>query len=247
MKKITLFFTAALLSLSLVACNSDAGASAYKVYKDVVAKMDSVKSMEAKIDGVIKATIEGNEVPIEMNGTVKQVITDDNNIQMQMDIATMGVSTSGFYTDGYFYMDAAGTKFKMAMPMEEMKATSNTQYLNFEESAVKESKVEDVNGDKKVSFTLDGKSIGDIADKMLQSLKKSLGASVSATFSDMEYVCTISKDSVLKDYNVKFVATISAEGQEMTFDYDLNVTYTGIDNVTIDIPENLDEYQETAA
>ncbi len=247
MKKITLLFTAVLLSLNLAACNTDAGASAYKTYQDVVAKMDSVKAYEAKTEGTITIKSKDAEIPMPMEGVVKQV-NSDNGILMEINSSVMGQMTTAFYTDGYLYASAVGQKAKMPMPLEDLKSSSNSGYLNFNEAAIKVSKIEDgSNGDKNISFTLDGKAMNDVASKFIEKFTQALGQSVSVTLSDLDYACTIDKDSMIKSYNVKFVATLSSEGEEITLTYDTNVSYTVSDDITINLPDDLDQYQEVSA
>lgn len=252
MKKFVVLMVLCLMTLSLVACDSNSS-EAYEEFLKVNETMENAESVDMDMD--MKATIEadGQSIDMDMKANMKQIMLSETDIQMEMnmDMELMGqkINSLSYFKDGYLYTSASGQKVKMAMDLEQLEQQANmggTDFM-FDEKAIKKSAIKEVGDNKEISFTLDGKAVTESISGMVESITSSLQIDpADMSFGDMEYTIVADKKSNLKSMIMKFDATITMQGQEMVIKYDITADINKINGVTITFPADLDTYQEVA-
>lgn len=251
MKRIALLLVIVLLATFALSGCTGAGKDAYDLYTAMSSKLAAAKSLDMDLSGTMAIGAGGQKQDLNLSGNIKEVIKSKDDIDMAMEMKTsvlsMDINVKEYYTNGVLYMDALGKKSKMDMDLSTVKAQSNADILNFERDAVKSSTVSDVSGGKKITFTLDSKSLTSYLDKLMNSVKSSLGVDMSKakiTFGDVICDATVDGDNMLKSYHMKFTMNMDISGQSMTMDYDATISVKSAGGVTITFPADLDTYTE---
>ena len=123
--------------------------------------------------------------------------------------------------------------------------------IDFPETAVDNANVTNVAGGKKLSFNLKGEAMNEILTETMSSMESVLSASgeleaLDLQFSDIYCECIVDNDNMMKSYRMVFTMTMNEPetNETVTIEYDLECVVNGINNVTIDFPEDLDTYME---
>ncbi len=103
-------------------------ADALAIYQAAQERANTLDSLTARLDGAmgINMTVDGNtmSLPMTMSGTVQMKGVTSGNLSFLSTITVnfMGTdsTSTGFYTNGVYYMDTDGSKLSMAMPLENM-------------------------------------------------------------------------------------------------------------------------------
>jgi len=261
MKKLASLLLSALMILSLAACGVDAkkDQTAYELYESATEKLNNAKSMSSDVDMEIAMTAMDETMKISTTGKLQQVMISDTEFEMAMDLhqesdlLDESNDFSSYYKDGTMYMDMDIMKFKMDMPMDEymeQAAGSNTDILEFPETAISEYDIEELEDDaRKLSFTLIGSELNAILDEMLDGSMsqffESMGADleeVNYDFNDVSIAMVIDKDDNIKTYTMLYGFAMDIDDETIDVAVDMSMDILGIDDVVIDFPEDLDTY-----
>ncbi|GEM_PF-1545829 len=258
-KTLLVLLSLALAAFLLAGCNAgtetgkeEVKKSAYQLYTEASQTLADAESMDMDITGTMNVVMEETTLAMTMDGNIKIVKKGETDMDMSTDIAmsVMGqnVTTIAYYTNGYYYIDVSGQKMKLAMPMEEALAESNSKNLDFPETSIIESSSTTTADGTLLSFTIDGNVMTDLVDDQLKSLEGIVGtddwASLNAKFNSLVYEVTLDANGVLKSYRIIIDMEMTIEDVLTTMSYDLTSTINSINNVTITLPTDLDTYKE---
>ena len=249
--KICILVLAAIMLFSAAACGGTK-ASAYGSYTAAMEKMEKASAVEIKLTSDITLTVAGQTTDMTMDGVVKQRTISDTEVEFSsvMSTNTMGMSIdmTTYFADGFYYMEMMGQKFKIALPLEDALAQTQTSTPEFEEAAIKDSSMADKDGGKEVTFVLDGAVMSDMVQDQLAGLGD-MGEmeGLDMTYGDVSMVSFIDKDGNMKTSSVEMSFEMTMQGMTIPMEITMNMEYIAFDDdVTVDVPADLDSYVETA-
>lgn len=257
MKKKTVKLTiATLLGAGLITCFCGCGEKdPYEIYSEASKKTNELKSTETSAKMTMTLSAEGSsfEIPMNMDIKVSGVGTDNILMDMQMNLEILGqsVTTTGYYTDGYYYMDdSTAGKIKYAMDLEALQEQISTgsAKTDLKKEDFEELTVEKKDKDYILTFKLKKDSLNETIDSALGSMGDMLsGIDMNIELSDINGTMTVNKDGYIASQQMTIPMTTAVEGQEMTLDIDLECTYVDPGKeVTVELPADLDTYEEVS-
>ena len=111
--------------ICLTACGSKV--TAEEVLEKASAKQQAMTDVDMSGKMAMNMEIAGQSMDFDVDISAKEtgINTEDMKMAMEMKMNLLGqdMSTNTYYTDGYYYTDAMGTKSKVAMNLEELKKT----------------------------------------------------------------------------------------------------------------------------
>ena len=249
--KICILVLVVIMLFSATACGG-AKASAYSTYTAAMEKMENASAVEIKLSSDMTLTMAGQTTDITMDGVVKQKTISDTEVELSavMSTNTMGMSIdmTTYFADGYYYLEMMGLKYKIALPLEDALAQAQTSTPEFEESAIKENTMTDKDGGKEVTFVLDGAVMSDMVQDQLAGLGD-MGETedLDMTYGDVTVTSFIDKDGNMKTSSVQMSFEMSMQGMTIPMEMTMNMEYIAFDDdVTIDVPADLDSFIVTA-
>lgn len=254
MKKFTAVLIVLVLCTGLLAgCGTADGKEAYDLYQKMNKAMADASSLDMDISSIVDMTIDGEEVNTTTKGNMKQVMhsASDFDIEINLTTTTMGMDVPmiAYYTGGVYYFDTNGMKMKMPMSVDEaMQQAGGIKTLDFYEDAIKDFKITDADGGKKIEFTLDGKAIQSLTEKALASMQNTMpgitAADLNMNIGDVTCEAVTDKDGMMKSYRMIYDMTMTVEGQSLSMKTDTTMTMNSYNDVVINVPDDLDEYVE---
>jgi hypothetical protein len=235
------------LVLSLAACGSSASSDPYELYINAAKKLDKPDAVSMNMNMKTAATIGEESYDSTIDGTIAMIYSDDRkSVDMSMDLKT---STDGeettmlaYYKDGYLYSELMGMKLKMETPMDEAVGSfSGSQVQIFSADAVIDKKLEKVKGGTKVTIKVKGDALKELAADSLSDLGDT---DTEITYQDATISAVIDKKGNLIAYDVDMSFDVVAEDNSGSFKVKASLSDIVIDNVKIDFPDDLDEYQD---
>jgi hypothetical protein len=221
----------------------------YGKYVEASAAIEAAGSYAAAINGSMTVTMGEARIEAAMSGSAKLVINGDTDFELEANTVVSvadeeDMTSNVYYKDGFMYMEAAGEKIKMAVPIDEALKLARTGNFDFDESAIKAQTVTDSG----YSFTLDGAKLTNLAETALSSLG-SASAAIEANykFDDVECAITLGDDGALKSVNMVFACEVAPEdpdAEAMALDYNITMEYTQVGGVKITPPADLSSYEE---
>lgn len=205
--------------MGVVNGNDTAAAAAYVAAVGKTSAMDSMDmnsgysvSMTMSNDDDVQFTMEvGSDQHLQMSGAT----TDNPKFVMDGTMTTLGttIPTRMFYTDGYYYYDAIGTKTKIAITADLAKANaeSNMNGVDLDMSQMRNMKISQSGENQVITFELDDAY-------MKQRMMESAGVSASE---DTKVDCTV------KDYSGSIVIDKNGycSDQNVYMNMDMVITY----------------------
>lgn len=255
---------ALVLSMSLAGCGdkSETGDSGeldpYKIYNDAAAKMKDMKDMQAKVDMDMKIGAQGQTVDMNIGMDMKEVIKSEEEVEMASTLTMtsehedMDMDMSMWYKDGWMYIEAAGTKTKQKVDVEDaaskMSVNLGTEKMT-KDLADKATAVKD--GDvTNIEFKIKGEKVQDLMSKMM----KSGDSSVTDVFQalgdvktgDMTLSAVVDEEGYMTDVKMSGDVSISTNGTEGKTDFEMTMSDIKIDQgLVIDFP-SFDDYTEAS-
>jgi len=252
-RRILILALAAIMLLSASACGQKA--SAFDVYSDANAKLQSVKAMEATMEATMSMVYGEETIDITMSGVIKELIHSETDIEFSAELAVdmamlgMAMDMSMYFKDGYYYMEVMGQKVKMELPLEKALEQVQMNAVEFDEAAIKESSLVAKDGGKELSFTLDGAAMTEMVDKQVSGLLGSMGdmglAGMEYNYGDIIVTAFVDKDGNMKTMGMVMSFDMTMEGESISAEIDMQVEYVAFDDdVKLDIPADLDSFVE---
>ena len=261
MKKSTLIFTIFFALLVLTACNEDnapgaipvAHREAYALLLDMNDAVAGVTSLAASVEVDFTVTGRGDPIRVNMYSTIQQIIHSEDQIELArvsiIDMGRHGVMNSrAFFVDGYLYQDVIGTQFRTPMPVEQVREMISIEAgapLTFPIEAITTSlTVVQDNGNRQITFTLDGGMINEMLSDMVGDMVSGLdigGAALS--FGDVNYTVVLGEDNLAISQRTVFDMNIEFEDETFAARYDMRLTDISYDELRhITFPSNLHEF-----
>lgn len=258
MKKLAIAMLSAILVFSMAGCGG-AGAGSGKedaksIYDAATEKNSKLTDMDMTSKMTMKMEAKDQSLDITMNSEAK--INQINTEKMQMAM-TSKTSMSGqdvdmniYYKDGYYYIDAAGQKSKMAMNLDDImkQVKSTTEGGNVGSDMMKELSVKKDGDNQVVTFTCDPKKMNEYVTSMLgQTMGNSTDTSaMKLTIKNASGTATIGKDGYFTATKLKFDCTMEISGEEATMSMDMDATINNPGQpVEVTLPA-LDDFKEVA-
>jgi len=253
MKKILcICLAAALVVCCLAACGQE---DAFEAYQTAQAKMKDVKSLEMRVEGSIELSANGMNIPMNTQMDIKEIVRSQTDIDIAMtataDLMGNPITTESYFTGGYLYTAANGTKAKTAMPLEDV-LNSIGKMPKFDDKAVfKSITLENKNNVRTIRYELNEEflstMVSSLLDSIMPQMNDMIGGEMEFEISLKSYTGEISMD---KDYNITSEHTLmqmemALMGQTVQVSYDLTNHILGYNSVEkIDFPADLDSYVE---
>ena len=188
-----------------------------------------------------------------MTGTMSAVVDPDMAAQLGIseEEARIEGEIAYYYADGWYYMNLAGQKVKLAMSLEELLAqsgslTSLSAAQSEPISLLKSLSIEHARGVDTYTLVYAGGAMTALVENVLTAMP---AEAVSAgpdemTVEDVTVTAAV-EDGVLTGMTVSMGMGMTAEGVPVSMDLSLtarDIAYGG--DVTVTLPEDLDSYEE---
>ena len=188
-----------------------------------------------------------------MTGTMSAVVDPDMAAQLGIseEEARIEGEIAYYYADGWYYMNLAGQKVKLAMSLEELLAqsgslTSLSAAQSEPISLLKSLSIEHARGVDTYTLVYAGGAMTALVENVLTAMP---AEAVSAgpdemTMEDVTVTAAV-EDGVLTGMTVSMGMGMTAEGVPVSMDLSLtarDIAYGG--DVTVTLPEDLDSYEE---
>ncbi len=251
-KTLAIALAAVLVVFSFASCGQ---ADAFELYQTAQSKMKDVKSLEMHVEGTIELSAEGMSIPLSTEMDIKQVLRSqtDADIAMTTTANLMGtpVTTESYFTGGYLYTSANGTKVKTAMPLEDVLSSVGNTTPQFDEADFKTLSVESQGNTYTVQYEVSEETLSTMIDDLLSGVLSQMGDIVGDSL-DMDISITsysgeiaMDKDCNITSQRIAMRMEMTVMGQSMQVDYDLTSTIWGMNSLEkIDFPSDLDSYTE---
>ena len=220
----------------------------------IAAEIAEVNSF--KLGTVMHILIDSDDetVEMEMDMIISQV-TDGSDTQMKIDAMTsvmgMDMEMTIFFKDGVAYMDMMGMQMQMPMSLDELLAEFDVSMDDFEavdfelEDIISQEARVLANG-VELEFVLDPDTMNDAMEEAMEMLEMMglEGDDVTIEFKDVLLIAVLNADYHLEYTRMFSSFLIEAEGEVIFMEMDMIMEFIQFGGVTIDFPENLDEFIE---
>lgn len=264
MKKILSLLLAGTLTFGLAACDEDTTStpeiSAFEIYQITQEKIEDSGQIAADMDMSMAFTInipdsEQITMDSQMSGSLQQVMKSetDMDLAMEMTVDSMGTTSvmTGYYTEGYYYTEMEGIKYKVAMDMEDALATVstlNSTDFDLTEESIISSEVTEANGIITVDMLIDGDQMSEDVREMMSALENMVGeGSYDMIFDDIAMIITVDEDynMLSSDVDMAMTIVIPDEGygeMSASMDMQMYMEVTAIEDVVVELPTDLEDY-----
>lgn len=253
-KKNLRVFSAGLLCTCFITVFAGCGEKdPYTVYSEASKKTAELESLEAETTMNMTLSAQGTdmEIPMTMDMKMDHINTEDMNLSINTTMEVMGqtVEMNSYYTDGYYYMDSAGSKIKYTMDLDELQdqvASSALQTTDLKEDDFKEISMEKKADQQLITYTISGDSMTDMANSAFGALSDLFsGTDMEMNIQDISGTMTTNKEGYATAYSMVMPFTMNVQGQEMSVNMDMEVTYIEPGKeVSAELPDDLDSYEE---
>ena len=223
--------------------------TAYQIYEEISKVMGGGSSLDMDMEMEITSSSDPTQA-IKMSGKMLQVIRSETDMDMFMDmnVEIMGqqIENKSYFKDGYSYTETSGQKMKMKMDLDEYLKQNGNEFLHFEKEAVKNANITENEDGKVLSFVLDGEKLNELLSDSFGALGEISGAigDTDVNFDNINMEFGVDNNNTLKYYNMVMTMATEAESGNQEITVTMKSTINKIGDVTIDFPEDLDDYQD---
>jgi hypothetical protein len=190
----------------------------------------------------------------KMAATADTTVTVDGSLTDNGKAATQTSSLSYYYTDGYYYMDMAGTKVKLPLSFEDVLSQLDVNAASSESLPVSAvlTWAKSIGSDGTVTYTLNVapgafNGLMDQFSGVTSALGASASSDASAKITSMKLVSRLKNGKTTgSDVDLAMDMTVSGQTVSFTMDMTATVVATGSD-VTVTLPTDLSSYKLSAA
>ena len=199
--------------------------------------MDLTMPLNMKVDADLENM---DQSKIAMTGTVK--INMNESMVEQGAPATINQDIAYYYTDGVYYMNMGGQKFKMDMSVDDVMAQMGdlTGMQSSEPLCLIES-IDQSGNDMTVTYSSSG------MNALVNSVLANMGMDMSSMDVQMKFENVTSKVTIsngdIKNMNLGMKMSMTVDGQSITMNMTMDCAVNGLgDSVKITLPSDLDTY-----
>lgn len=261
MKKILALMMSLLMICGLAACGeqqTDSEQTPYEIVKAASEKLNNADGVAYGLEMGLKMSdpeSDENSIDMAMTGDIEMEMVAENNYKLayhmvtdmsMMDEAAGKVEMDMYYADGYMYYDMSqlGITYKIAMDMTEaMEYVNSASFDDIEEGMVKEQSIKADGTGQIVKMTLDGTKMTDMVKSMSEEFA-TMGEDDAMTIGDIPYTVCLDEDGNITDIDMVVDFAMDVEGMTMNMSMDTKMTVKQVGGVTVELPENLADYQE---
>lgn len=249
MKKFLSVVLSACMALTFAGCG--AGQDGKAIYVEANKKTQELTALDASytMDMTMKQGEETMNVSSSMDMKMDAINTDNMRFYARGVTSTAGqdIDTKLYYENGYYYMEAAGQKFKYAMDLETLMETAKQSMGG---GAMEAEYLSDVtvkkDGDNQIlTFTADASKMDAYVQEVMASMTSMPGMEgVTYTIKEVSGEATVNKDGYFSKVNMKMSMDMTMGTESMSMDMTMNTVYNNIGQpVEITAPD-LEGYQE---
>lgn len=255
MKKFSALLLSCILLFSITACQKKR--TAKEIMQSSLKQSSSLK--DADFNGNASYTIEtgknGSEsnINFKMNFDMKLQTVKDDNLKMAMsstiNMLGQNVDMKMYYADGYYYMNANGTKQKMKMDIASLQKQipSTTGQTTLPIKYYKDLKLSEEDGNNVISYSINSDGLNKYVENITNSMSTITGGSDSIKVTSMSGKKTLNdKDLPVKESIKMVIESNSNKVGKITLKMDLIYHNPG-KSVTVSLPKDLNTYQEVSS
>lgn len=233
----------------------------YASYTDASSKMNNATKMDMTANIAADVAMDGTKIidltmplnikvdadlenmdqsQIAMTGTV--TVNMSESMVEQGAPATINQDIAYYYTDGVYYMNMGGQKFKMDMSVEDVMAQLGdlTGMQSSEPLCLIES-IDESGNDMTVTYSSSG------MNALVNSVLANMGMDISSMDVQIKFENVSSKVTIangdIKNMDLSMQMSMTVEGQSITMNMTMDYTVNGLgDSVQITLPSDLDTY-----
>lgn len=233
----------------------------YASYTDASSKMNNATKMDLTANIAADVAMDGTKIidltmplnikvdadlenmdqsQIAMTGTV--TVNMSESMVEQGAPATINQDIAYYYTDGVYYMNMGGQKFKMDMSVEDVMAQMGdlTGMQSSEPLCLIES-IDESGSDMTVTYSSSG------MNALVNSVLANMGMDTSSMDVQIKFENVSSKVTIangdIKNMDLSMQMSMTVEGQSITMNMTMDYTVNGLgDSVQITLPSDLDTY-----
>ena len=249
MKKFLSVVLSACMALTFAGCG--AGQDGKAVYDAANKKTQELTALDVSYTMDMKMKQGEETMDISSNMAMKMDAINSENMRIYAEGVTstegQNIDTKMYYENGYYYMEAAGQKFKYAMDLETMMETAKQSMGGgtVETDYLSEVKVKKDGDNQILTFTADASKMDSYVQEIMASMSSMPGLEgVTYTIKEVSGEATVNKDGYFSQVNIKMSMDMAMGAENVSMDMTMNTTYNNIGQpVEITTPD-LDSYQE---
>lgn len=260
MKKFLALMMTLLMVLGLAACGDggNTDATPYEIVQQASEKLNNADGVAYSMEMGMKMSdpeSDENSIDMAMTGDIKMQKVSENDYKLAYHMVTnvsaideaMGkVEMDMYYAAGYMYYDMSqlGITYKIAMDMTEaMEYMNSANFDEIEADMVKEQSIKADGTGQVVNMILDGTKMTDMVKSMSEEFA-ALGEDDAMTIGDIPYTVYLDENGDITNIEMVMEFSMEAEGMMMNMSMDTKMAVEQIGGVTVELPENLADYQE---
>lgn len=233
----------------------------YAAYSDASSKMNNATKMDMTANITADVSMGGTKImdmtmplnmkvaadlenmdqsKIAMTGTVK--VNMNESMVEQGAPATINQDIAYYYTDGMYYMNMGGQKFKMAMSVEDVMAQmGDLTGMKSSEPLCLIDSIDQSGNDMTVTYSSSGMNA--LVNSVLANMGMDMSSmDVQIKFEDVTSKVTISNGGI-KNMDLGIKMSMTVDGQSITMNMTMDCAVNGLgDSVQITLPNDLDTY-----
>lgn len=253
MKRFLTLMLCGIMACSMAACGKKQ--TPQEIYDAAQKKNSELTSMDMTANSTVNMKQQG----LDMTQTVKSDIKIDNlNTEKMRYLMTGTTSIAGqfldmtiFYVDGYYYMETAGQKIKVAMDMAGItkQIQQNTSISQFSSADLQELTATSSGKNQVLTYKIDPAKVSDLMDSVYETMGIDKSISGDMKINEMSGEATVNDKgfyTAMKSY-MKLDMTVQGEtiNMEVTMDSVINNPGQAVE-VTLPSTEGFEEMDASA-
>ena len=261
MKKWIFSCVLVLLTVSLVACNSENAQEVFTRAMEVSEEMDSAEvsmdmnqflsspndSMELEMESKMEAEMILDPIAMYQKGTMNMIMGEETmETETEMYMTEEGLYTYDSMSESWMKMDS-----ELYADLVNMEQQDPAAQLELLEPFMDDVQFEESDDAYTFKFTGEGEEVNEFTEKIMDeymnsSIIESMGEDISKvlesmTVNKLNYEMVIDKETYeTKTFAMDLDMTVTEEGEEMTIAQQINAEYTGINTVdSIEVPQEV--------
>ncbi len=249
LKKITAIIMAAAIAMSFTACSEET-LTPEQMYDNAIKSMEEVKTLDSNVTTDMTIAADGTELSVKADMNVKYDMSNAEEIKFSSigttEVLGMSVPTETYYLEGYSYASSNGTKYKVAVPLEDlMSSLPTSSTMIYSDSLTDVSSETNVDGNTIISYSVTPEALKETVDASLAGVLEMMNITADITISSSSGTLILDADgNTLSQTNIISVETNDGTNT-MIINMSTIIEYNSInEEITIEYPTDLDSYEE---